>query len=64
MAAYDRLPAVVRRAIREARFTYSPISAEMMLVRYRLSPEMVAELIREDDAEMMIKTKRVWEYKP
>ncbi len=50
MEAFDRLPRVVRKALREARFSWSPISAEDLIIRYRVSPEDVAQQIREDDA--------------
>lgn len=50
MAAYDRLPKIVRKALREARFSFSPISAEDLLIRYKVPPEDIARQIREDDA--------------
>lgn len=63
MEAYDRLPRVVRKALREARFCFSPLSAEDLIIRYRVSPEDVAHQIREDDAAMMVKWRRKLEGK-
>lgn len=51
MEAFNRLPFVVREAIRYAKFTFAAETAEDLLVRYRLSPREVAEFVAEmDDA--------------
>ncbi len=63
MEAFDRLPRVVRKALREARFAFSPISAEDLLIRYRVSAEDVARQIREDDAAKMANWRRTLEGK-
>jgi len=62
MEAYDRLPPIVRKVIREAAFSHNPVSAEILLERYGVSAEDLARFIREDDVEHMKKTRRVWEY--
>ena len=53
MAAFDRLPAVVRKALRETHFSFSPESAEDLIVRWRVPAEEVARQIREDDARFL-----------
>ena len=63
MEAYDRLPHAVRKAIREARFSWSPISAEDLIRRYRVSPEDVVQQIREDDAAEAARHRRMLEGK-
>jgi hypothetical protein len=63
MAAYDRLPRAVRTALREARFSFSAISAEDMIVRYHIQPEDVVRQIREDDARQVARYRRSLEGK-
>jgi nitrate/nitrite-specific signal transduction histidine kinase len=58
MAAYDRLPAIVRKALRETHFSFSAESAEDMINIWRFSPEDVARQIREDDARFLAESWR------
>jgi len=61
MEAYDRLPRVVRKALREARFSFSAISAEDLIIRYRVPADDVARQIREDDAAMVAQWRQMLE---
>ena len=61
MEAFDRLPRAVRKAIREAKFSFSAISAEDLIIRYRVHPEDVVRQIREDDAAKVLAWRRMLE---
>lgn len=52
MEAFDRLPLIVREAIRNAAFTHPPATAELYLVRYGMSAKEVAAFIREQDEDL------------
>lgn len=59
MAAFDRLPHVVREALRYTKFTAAAETAEDLLVRFNLTPEEVAEFIREVDDATLAKVREI-----